>query len=200
MSLIAVIAAIVGFNITAIIGEQRFKSASESILSQLKLAQSLMVIQGSDLSVTLKKEGSQGVKITIEMERSPSLALERLLKKESLVTGIQSMSFIVDEQSAADENITIEFSALKRTVTRGTIVLSAYDQADIEGPLRAVIPISGYPKPLQLFYEESTQRKREEDFSEESDELYPPSVKEMRAIQAEKEKQKDEKKETVSSP
>ena len=183
-ALISVIAVVVGVNIQQLLAEQRFKTSAASLLDRFQMAQQLMIILDSDVKVQISKDRDGIWKAIVSVEKNLSGAMKEALEKNPELTNVQSIGFFDPNGRLIDDEILIQFSSLTQTISRGVLVLSAYDTIDEEGPLRRMITFTGIPRPLQLSERAEVNRSEQEYFIE-SDELYPAKVREERILQGE---------------
>lgn len=166
--------AITGVKVHRLYSEQRFFSESQQILSQLTLAQDLMLILDADVEVKIGlDEKTKKVFISLEVEKALPERWARLIERRLVLPSIQSFDFMrVDNLSSDQDPLILEFSFGR--MPRGTLVLSAEKNLNLdqlsENDYKIELP--GYPAALG----KSSSDMKDEQNKEDSPQLYPIEV------------------------
>lgn len=143
MTLLAVAASLVGFNLNRMLSQEKFRTSSELVLQELQSAEEIMLILGSKVKVTIEKD-----------PKGSSYLLTRRVYDEKVspspirLDGIHSLKFIDEYGALKKEKIELYFYPHGRKMTKGTLVLSYASNPKEEDTLKKTIVLTGYPKPI----------------------------------------------------
>lgn len=156
---------VTGVKVREMVLEQRFLSETEQVLSQLAMAQELMLIMDADVKVIVAKDRDTGnYQISLNVEKPLEDPWARFVERKIPLKAIQSVTF----EDRNDHPLELLFSLGK--MSQGTLVL--HDREDRE----AKIKLSGYPQFIKISAEESGRPRNERDAAERSEHIYPKEV------------------------
>lgn len=167
--LISLGAALTGVKVKEAYDEQRFLSESQQVLSQLAMAQDLMLIMDADVQVKLMEDPkTKQITSWIDIEKPIKEEWARLIERKVELTSIHSYAFNGRQESP----LTLQFSL--GNMTKGTLVLAEgkIDDSNQSNQRQFTIDLVGYPSPLGT---KSTPPK-ESDKGAQSQALYPAEV------------------------
>lgn len=173
LTLIAVVAGLTGIKTVQVLQEQRFLGEAEQVLSQLQLAEDLMLIMDTDVIFTLTQE-RDGVQYSLDVEKPLAGLSQRLVKEDSHISlkAIEKYQF---EPSPLESKLDLVFTL--GSMTRGVLTLYPFGKQD----LSYRIVLHGYPRPLKGELLKAGQESKEileTDYDRfvESQTLYPKDI------------------------
>ena len=152
IALIALFAGIIGVNINKALVEQRFRNEVGLILDDLRLAQDLMFILGTDVYVKFEEaKDGDGIRFWIEQE---SVLLDsvrnEIARKSHVLKTIRGVFFrdeTTDERSKG--KVDMKFLSKGAVMSKGIMRVAT---SDSESPppnvLQCFICLAGYPHPI----------------------------------------------------
>jgi Tfp pilus assembly protein FimT len=183
IALLTLIAGVVGFNLSRMLQEQRFKTGVARVADHLQVAQELMLILSSPVKVTLTKHPSNpnAIVLTTQVDLPFNTPLARYIQANPTITGISSVGLQDSYGVIRPEPIEILFYPQGRQMTRGILWLSGYDRISANGSLKRAIPLAGYPQEIVVSGELPPPIQ-----ANESEELYPKEVREEFLLEKQK--------------
>jgi prepilin-type N-terminal cleavage/methylation domain-containing protein len=160
MTIISVIAAVVGINVAKILRQERFSTAVITVTERLQQAQERMLILGEDVIVTLSLEDGH-LEITDTIQRK----LPRRNSVSTRIRGIEKFIFTHEDGSESENDLRIEFRSNGSRMTKGRL--------EFLGPKNAVIDLSGYPTVISSRPKDASAPLEIDSFT-----LYPREVRE----------------------
>lgn len=152
MAILAVAAGIVAIGVSKAVVDQRFRSEVGLIIDELRLAQDLMLILGTDVRVKFEKsQTTDGIDFWIELETTVKESLQReIIKKRHLLKTIRGVFFY--DENAHEEiqgKIGVMFLSKGAVMSRGIMRLATSDQDNPPpGVLQTYILLMGFPSPI----------------------------------------------------
>jgi len=149
--ILSVVTAVVGININKAVEEQRFKTEVDTVLSELRLAQDLMLILRADVQVKFA-QGADGISYSIETESQTTKNWMNSLKKpHPKLKAIRGISFKDElDLPTVPGAVIIHFLSKGSVMSRGILRLSnSSDPVNVPSwALVKVINLYGYPHPI----------------------------------------------------
>lgn len=130
-------AALTGVKVQELYREQQFLSASKQVMSQLALAQDLMLMMDTDVWVHFKVNSKEGTTLKIEVERPIQERWTKIIERELILPSIKKIQF----DGRSDKDLSVRFSLGK--MTRGRLELVGRDKEEIQE-----VFLYGYPVPI----------------------------------------------------
>ena len=152
MTILLLGAGIAGININKALVEQRFRSEVGIIVDELRLAQNLMLILGTDVHLHFEVDQSgKSISYKLELETAlpKNVQYEIMRKREPLKT-IKGV-FLADElvTEIKEKHIDIKFLSNGAVMSKGILRLASSDNENVpKGTLESFICLAGYPKPI----------------------------------------------------
>lgn len=144
---------VVAININKVIAEQRFRTEVGLIVDQMRLAQDLMLIMGTDVHLHFAEaKGADAIEYWLELETRPPQNVQReVQRKRKPLTAIKGV-FFEDEllSEIAEHHIDVKFLSNGAVMSKGIMRLStSHEERTIpKGALESFICLAGYPKPI----------------------------------------------------
>lgn len=145
--------AIVAMNINNALIDQRFRTEVGQIVDEMRLAQDLMLILGTDvhLHFAAGKNGKE-IEYWLELEtRAPQNVQREVNRKRRPLKTIQGV-FLDDEllSEIQEDHIDVKFLSNGAVMSKGIMRLatSGEERAVPKGTLESFICLAGYPKPI----------------------------------------------------
>lgn len=157
IAILGIIGGFVGINIRKAVYEQNFRSEVELVVSQLRLAQDLMLIFNGEVKVRFQtpRDGSSMTCSLVFASDMPA-GWAREAKRVQKLSYIRGFYFPPQEQ--LDEAVSkpveegdyqdISFFSNGSAMSKGVMVLSAAGDIDSDSGLRRYIRLPGYPSPI----------------------------------------------------
>jgi type II secretory pathway pseudopilin PulG len=159
IAILALVGGLVSIGINRAISEQRFRTEVGLVVDQLRLAQDLMLILGTDVRVIFAAEkgdkNAEGIRFWLELETKLSPELEReLLRKHSPLKSIKGVFFKDDTEPG---KINVRFQSRGAVMSSGLMRLATTDMnPPPESALKSYICLSGYPR--HIFSEDDPEK------------------------------------------
>lgn len=169
LTIISLGAALTGVKINEMYHQQRFLSDTQLVLSQLTMAQDLMLIMDTDVKVNFERDAqTRGYFVWLDVEKPVKDSWARLVERKLPLSSIHSITF----NDRTENPLTLKFTF--GSMSSGTLVLAEdssknYQESD-EGKFKITLP--GYPRP----FERTVKDRRERDLKLFSQALYPKDV------------------------
>lgn len=151
ISILLMVAGLVGFNIRRAFFEQRFRAEVSAVVDTLRLAQDLMLLLNSDAHVLFADDPAGGIRYWIEVEKPLSgKGWDReLMRKRPILKAIHLVE--MDDRVSAikvKEQLDIMFLSGGSVMSKGILRLFSSDEKEREGVLKSYICLPGYPNPI----------------------------------------------------
>ncbi len=144
ISLIALIAGVVGINVVKAMRHQRFHSEVAEFTDRLRLAQNLMLLVQADVHFKIQaNEAEKKITYWIEQDKPLSKQFEAFVQKKGHLKAIKHVA----HASGKDGIIDLQFLSGGSVMSSGNIQISAKTH-DKKNPLIANILLKGYPSPI----------------------------------------------------
>jgi len=150
MAILSIAAGIVAIGISRALVDQRFRTDVSLIVDELRLAQDLMIVLGTDVHVKFgKNDDGEGIKFWLELETElPSNIKSQLITKQHVVKTVRVVYFNdLLEDTEDKEIIDIKFLSGGFVMSKG-IMKMATSEENNEGVLSNYICLAGYPCPI----------------------------------------------------
>lgn len=152
MAVLALVGGLVSIGINKALVDQRFRTEVSLIVDDLRLAQDLMLILGTDVHVKFAEDKDKsGIKYWMEMETKLPESMEReVLRKRSNLKTIRGVFFedLLPFELVPGQ-VDVKFLSKGSVMSRGVMRLATSDSENPpEGVLQTYICLSGYPKPI----------------------------------------------------
>lgn len=152
MAILALVGGLVSIGINRALTDQRFRTEVSIVVDQLRLAQDLMLVLGTDVHLKFAVDGDTGgIKYWLELETELPKEIEKeVLRKRPKLKTVRGV-FLKDQlalQTVRGE-IDVKFLSRGSVMSRGVLRLATSDSEDPpEGTLQTYICLPGYPKPI----------------------------------------------------
>lgn len=157
LSLLALLAGVIGINMRRAFFEQRFRAEVSGLVSSLRLAQDLMLILDTDIHVFIEDDPKKGLHSWIEAEKKLTdgwgRELERKRARFSAIHLVE-MEDKISENSAQTNKIDIKFLSGGAVMSKGILNAFSSRNKNDETSLVSSICLPGYPKPIVSSNEE----------------------------------------------
>jgi type II secretory pathway pseudopilin PulG len=180
LALVLIVGGIVGYNVNFALKEQRFKTEVGIVADTLGLAQDLMLILSTDVTVTFKTaESGKGLDYQLELDHEVSKEWRPFIERSRRnLTAVRSVSF-EDETFQGDRSIIqIKFLSGGTAMSRGIFMLSPSTNPRTSNPLNRYICLPGFPTPIKVFANKKQCEKKQE--VEQDTRLTEQTVQEIR--------------------
>lgn len=168
LSILSLVFVIVGMNIQKALKEQRFLGDVQQVVSQLQLAQDLMLILKTDSTLVITKNDS-GIHSHFQVEKIISKQwLANLQRPRKPLKSIKEISF--DDRFLSESTpIKLSFLSGGGSMPRGELVIIGVDDS-----YKRKICLQGYPRPINSTLESEVL----EELAKRTDgmKLYPKEV------------------------
>lgn len=182
---LSLIVSVIGFNVYRLVGDQRFRNEVKMVLDELRLAQNLMLIMGSDVRVTF--EGENGA-ILMKLESSkdiswlkavhPEPKKLRVIHHASFSKELKDLSFGFEQNGIRE----IKFFSKGATMSSGILRLSVSSDEDTDekNTLTRYICLSGHPEPITMQLKNCSEKnKTDADFKDQLRRITEQQIKEI---------------------
>jgi len=181
LSIIALVAGVIGINAKKALRDQHFKSELSAFLDRLRLAQDLMLIADADVHFKIEaNESEKAIKYWIETDQTFSKQFDRMIKKVGVLKTIHHVS----HASGKDGLIDLKFLSKGSVISSGTIQLSSVIKNNRASALIAYIPLKGYPGPIHTSHDK--EKEDSPDILNKDMQLIQSTIQEIQAIEYEK--------------
>jgi hypothetical protein len=152
ISILAIASGIVAISINKAIVEQRFRSEVGLIVDEMRLAQDLMLILGTDVHLHFAEAKSgEGIQYWLELETNVSPHVQReLLRKRKELKTIKGV-FLEDKLlwEIKESHIDVKFLSNGAVMSEGIMRLATSSDENVpKGTLESFICLAGYPNPI----------------------------------------------------
>jgi len=162
---------VIGLSVNKALVDQKFRTELSTLVDQLRLAQNLMLILGTDIHVKFKVlPENKGTEYWIETETElPKSISKEILQKHHQLRTIKGLFFVdLVKHSAKKGQLDLLFLSHGNVMSKGMMRLATTDQ-DHPPPnvLQAYIPLVGYPHPISSYFD---LKQAEKEYKGEEDE------------------------------
>jgi Tfp pilus assembly major pilin PilA len=174
MAIIIMVTTVIGFNVTKAIENDRFRTGTNLMLNRLKMAQDLMLILKTDVTLKcVQNKEKKEVSCYIQVEKPLTQALEKIINANPLLNGISHITFN-DKEMNRDyhDNFTLNFVSGGSKMSRGFLRLN-------NGNLEELIYLPGYPNPIGSHSKVFKGHIEARQHDNQNDELYPREIKKI---------------------
>lgn len=215
IGLLSLMAGLIAINIGNATVDQRFRSEVSRVVDEIRLAQDLMLVLGTDVHLVFSDEGDPGVKYWLELETTLPSAwqkeIQRPKKNLKTIRGIfiNDTTQVATAPEPAKGKIDLKFLSNGSVVSNGILRLSTSGQEDPpKGSLNSYICLPGYPHPIFS----SNQKDADPACNQKEDEMYdrkltqdtmekiPSKVKNLEKIAEEQKKEETEQQGAAAKP
>lgn len=153
MAILMLVGGLVAVGINKALVDQRFRTEVSLIVDDLRLAQDLMLILGTDVHLKFAKESDEaGIKYWLELETDLNKEIKnQILRKRSNLKTIHGV-FFKDETATETTRgqLDIRFLSKGNVMSRGLMRLATSDAETNPPPgtMQTYICLPGYPKPI----------------------------------------------------
>ena len=155
MVIIGLVASVIGIGIHKALVDQRFRSEVSKVVDELRLAQDLMLILGTDVRVVfVENQRRDGIDFWIETETQVQKALQKEISRRHDKLKTIRGAFFEDEllKEATIGKIEVKFLSNGSVMSKGILVLSTSNQESAtKGVLKSYICLAGIPKPISSY-------------------------------------------------
>lgn len=174
IAILSLIAGIIGMGIRQSILDQKFRNEVSMVVDQMRLAQDLMLILGTDVHLKFAADDKEkGIRLWIETESKLYGPVQKEIdRQQHFLTAIHGVFF--DDQTDhfhKKEHLDILFLSKGAVMSNGILRLSLTDRDPApEGEVQNFICLKGYPAPISAkeTYElaaSSCNEEKEKDFN-----------------------------------
>lgn len=158
ISILLMVAGLVGFNIRRAFFEQRFRAEVSAVVDTLRLAQDLMLLLNSDAHVLFADDPAGGIKYWIEVDKPLSGNWNRELGRKRPNLRTIHLVELDDKVSAISikDKLDIMFLSGGLVMSKGVLRLFSDDYKNRDGVLKSFVCLPGYPKPIESSNVESS--------------------------------------------
>jgi type II secretory pathway pseudopilin PulG len=178
LTILGIIAGFFGINIAKALKEQRFNTEVSLVLNQLRLAQDIMLIMNTNLTLTFKAHSTEGIeyslKTAVEMPKEMKFWEKEIKRSHSFLKTIKQVNFDdqldKDNPTDAENTISVKFLSGGDKMSYGIMRLSTSKNDEDFGALTRYICLPGYPAPIVTTSERPTEETclgGDESFSEQ---------------------------------
>lgn len=136
-----------GVKVKEMYQEQRFLSEAQQVLSQLAMAQDLMLIMDADVQVKIAPDPaeSRNLQIWLEVEKPLEEPWARFIERKLTLQAIRSFGF----ENGSGRQLALHFSLGR--MSKGVLALHEGDKNDSRSSDKRLfqIELAGYPRPLK---------------------------------------------------
>jgi len=145
LTIIALIAGVVGINIQKALRDQRFKSEVSAFVDRLRLAQDMMLIVDADVHFKIEANDTEKViKYWIETNKPFSKSFDPYIKKVCSLKTTHHVSHALGKDGIID----LKFLSKGSVMSSGNIQLFSGIKNDPTSLLGSNIMLNGYPSPI----------------------------------------------------
>lgn len=168
IGILALISTVVVFNIGKLFQQQRFWTSVEQVIDRLQMAQNLMLILKTEVTVAIQKNDQGKYEISMEVETPLPKLLEENAIRHIVLGGIEEITFDRGNGAERLESIQLSFSNLYKRTPEGVLMLRQNQDR------QEFIRLYGYSQPILL----GNTNGDIEISPNESSRLYPQEVRE----------------------
>lgn len=153
IAILAMVSGIVGVSINKALVDQRFRSEVGMIVDEMRLAQDLMLILGTDVRVVFQEtKNHEGIEFWLDMDTMLSNNIQRELTKRIHKLKVIKGVFFSDEllTEVHEGKMDVKFLSNGAVMSKGIMRLASSDSEQSQkGILENYICLPGYPKPIK---------------------------------------------------
>lgn len=157
MTILALIGAGVGINVTASLHEQRFRLEVSRFVDSLRLAQDLMLIMNTNVHVRVKASENE-LTYFLDVDGGIPKSWQKIIGIEPKFLKEIHGVFFNDELPfpSTPGQLDIRFQSGGGMMSRGVLRLSTHDQENHPGAIVMAVCLKGYPQPINSVLEGET--------------------------------------------
>lgn len=151
IAILALFAGITGVNVVKAYREQKFNTEVEQVVSKLRLAQDLMLLNHDNVKLIFYGNPHSGYKYQLHPQNDITNSLGRDLLREHPLKHIKLIEY-TDLNNALhpiSDNIVIRFWSEGSEMSRGILRFVASNSNDSQNRLEKSVCLPGYPSPIQ---------------------------------------------------
>lgn len=151
IAIVTLMTGIIGVNIRQLAREQRFNTEVSLIVDELRTAQNLMLILGSNVNVKIEQlPNGGGIKYWMEVSKLlPGNWTREVDRERAKLTTIKKIEFRPANQQATANPIDIKFYSRGSLMSEGVLVLSSTENIQDSAAMLNFICLPGFPSPIQ---------------------------------------------------
>ena len=170
IAVIAIATGVIGLGVNKAVVNQQFQTELSILVDELRLAQNLMLILGTDVHLKFKQVSNEKITYWIETETDlPASMANEILRKHHELKVIKVVSFKDTLNSKPKEGeLDIQFLSHGSVMSNGVMTLSTTDKMPPpKNVLQGYICLAGYPKPIKSFPDYDAAKKACENTDDE---------------------------------
>lgn len=174
IAILALVGGLVSIGINRVLTNQRFRTEVSLIVDQLRLAQDLMLILGTDARVVFTSEQNNKITFGIELETTISPEIEReILRRKGELKTIKGVFF--QDAGSKTGKIVVRFQSKGAVMSKGLMRLATTGE-DHPPPntLQTFICLAGYPR--HIYSEDMEYEKANADCKADIDSANDPEL------------------------
>lgn len=170
--ILTTITGVIGVSINKALVDQKFRTELSILVDELRLAQNLMLILGTDVHVKFKTlPENKGTEYWLETETElPKSIANEILKKHRHLKVMHVVNFFDENKTAktVTENVVdVRFLSHGNVMSKGLMhLLTAKEDSSHSNILQAYIPLAGYPRPISSYFD---KKLAEKEYKQEED-------------------------------
>lgn len=172
--ILSIASGIVAISINKAIVDQRFRTEVGLIVDEMRLAQDLMLILGTDVHLHFAEaKDKQGIEYWLELETKLPQNVQREVQRKKKVLKTIKGVFLEDELlwEIKESHIDVKFLSNGAVMSKGIMRLASSDDERVpKGTLESFICLAGYPKPIVSSQDKEEAEKSCKMFEEGLDE------------------------------
>jgi len=168
-AILSLIGGVVGIHIRWTMQQQKFRSEVALMVDTLRLAQDLMLILGTDVSVRIQPaDKGKGIEYWLDVEEGVPKAWEPIIRqtRRSLK---ETHNITLEPTPVANQPFALKFFSGGSLMSKGIFFMSTHENVNASGALTAVICLKGYPHPIVSAYGQTDSNTCENLADQETD-------------------------------
>lgn len=155
ITILSIGSGIVAISINKALVDQRFRTEVGLIVDEMRLAQDLMLILGTDVHLNFSEnDHGDGIKYWLELETNlPENVQREVLRKKKFLKTVKGV-FLADElvSEIKEKHIDVKFLSNGSVMSKGIMRLSTTDkESSPKDALQSYICLAGYPRPISSY-------------------------------------------------
>jgi hypothetical protein len=155
MAVLSLVGGAIAINISRATVEQKFRTEVSMIVDELRLAQDLMLVLGTDVHVKFQEDPGVGIHFWLELETPLQDSLKReLLSKGHILKTVRGFSFDDELDKKQGFGTTkgvsdVKFLSKGMVMSQGIIrLMTSIERSSDSNVLDTFIPLAGYPRSI----------------------------------------------------
>jgi type II secretory pathway pseudopilin PulG len=173
IAILGLFAGVIGISANKMMVDQRFRNEVSFIVDQLRLAQDLMLIMKTDVTVKfVAPKDAKGITISLDTETKLPEAVQREIKRKKNVLKTIRGVFFKDELSGSYSSgeLGLKFLSRGAVMSKGVMRVATTDEQNPpDNALQSYICLAGYPRPISSY---DTQEAAENECLDALDNAY----------------------------